>query len=92
MRIIWADRAIERLTDIRDYIAQDAPLTAEAVVKRIVKSTERLSLFPLSGRVVPEYAKKEVREVVDDPYRILYYVRADHIEIINILHTHQLLQ
>ncbi len=48
MRIIWSDRAIDRLAAIRSYIAEDAPLTANRVDRKyhpIDPQTTRLSSF-----------------------------------------------
>ena len=67
-------------------------MTADKVIKRIIHSTERLSSFPLSGRKVPEYNLKEIREIIEAPYRILYHVDANRIEIINVLHSRQMLK
>ena len=91
MKIIWSDRAIERLEEIRAYIAQDAPMTAAKFVARIIESTEILKSFPLIGRIVPEYRITEIREIIKAPYRILYHVGSERIEIINVLHSRQLL-
>jgi len=92
MKIIWSLRAISRLEEIRAYIANQAPITADRVIRRIILSTERLKSFPNSGRVVPEYNMKEIREIIEAPYRILYHVGDERIEIINVLHSRQLLQ
>ncbi len=42
--------------------------------------------FPRSGRVLPPAAAIEVREVLEGPYRILYVVARDHVEILGVLH------
>jgi len=43
-------------------------------------------LFPLSGRIVPEFEIKEIREVIEGSYRIIYYIKPDQIDIIAVLH------
>lgn len=40
----------------------------------------------LSGRCVPEYDMEQIREVIEDPYRIIYYIKPDQIDIIAVLH------
>jgi len=92
MKIVWSNRAIERLEEIRDYIAREAPMTGNKVVAQIIEVTENLIPFPLLGRVVPEYKRKEIREIITPPYRILYHYRKDRIEIINVIHSRQLLK
>jgi len=43
-------------------------------------------LFPLSGRVVPEFEVGQIREVFQRPYRIIYHIRPDHVEVIGVIH------
>ncbi|MBS1904015.1 MAG: type II toxin-antitoxin system RelE/ParE family toxin [Bacteroidetes bacterium] len=92
MRVIWSDLAIRRLEEIRSFIAADAPATAESIVRRLIGSTERLTDFPHAGRVVPEYSAKDIREIIDPPYRILYRVFRERIEIISVIHSRQMLK
>ena len=51
----WTQRARDDLRDIHDFIARDSPRAAEALVERLLTATERLAVFPESGRVVPEF-------------------------------------
>ena len=92
MRVIWSHLAIRRLEEIRSFIATDAPLTADQVIRRLISSMDRLTDFPFSGRVVPEYEVKEIREIIDPPYRILYRVYRDRIEIVSVIHSRQTLR
>ncbi|WP_273453810.1 type II toxin-antitoxin system RelE/ParE family toxin [Nevskia ramosa] len=54
MKVFWTDRAKARLREIHDYIAQDAPLAAPKVVRRLVQRSRQLAELPWSGRSVPE--------------------------------------
>ena len=48
------------------------------VVARLIGAVGRLKDFPQSGRMVPEFEHKAVREIVERPYRIVYrLVRED---------------
>ncbi len=89
MTIIWSNRSIDRLTAIHDFIAQDSPDHASKVIQKILDRAEQLRAFPESGRMVPEYERIEVREVIEHPYRVLYRVTGDRIEIVNVLHLRQ---
>jgi toxin ParE1/3/4 len=40
----------------------------------------------MSGRLVPEFDVGQIREVFEGPYRIIYYVRPDLIEVIGVGH------
>lgn len=55
------------------------------------ESVDRLEMFPLSGRVVPEINKQEIREVIFGNYRIVYRLREDEVEILTVHHGAQLL-
>jgi addiction module RelE/StbE family toxin len=89
--IRWAPQAADDLEAIRDFIARDSPHYARLVCRRIVASIEQLALFPLMGRVVPEMAMSDIRELIVAPYRIVYRIRGDIIEIATIFHAARLL-
>ena len=82
--LIWSPRAIRDLESIRDYIALDSPAYAELVVRRLVQAVERLSVFPKSGRMVPERNSPAIREIIAGPYRIVYRQREELVEIVTV--------
>ena len=88
--MIWSPRSIHDLESIHEHIAQDSPLYATLVVQRLVRAPERLLDFPESGRVVPERGQSELREVIVRPYRMVYRVRSDSIEIVTVFHASRL--
>ena len=91
MRVHWTDRAKTRLKLIHEHIAKDAPLVATQVVEHLLRSSIRIAEFPYSGRAVPEYQREDVREVLKHPYRIIYRILPDRIDIITVMHYRQLL-
>ena len=40
---------------------------------------------------MPEYQTADIREVIESPYRIIYRLKADHIDILAVVHSAQLL-
>jgi plasmid stabilization system protein ParE len=50
-----------------------------------------LTLFPELGRVVPEYQRPDIRELVFQNYRIVYRVKTDCVEIAAVVHGARLL-
>jgi plasmid stabilization system protein ParE len=40
---------------------------------------------------VPEYQREDVREILERPYRILYRIKRDRIDVITVMHYRQLL-
>jgi toxin ParE1/3/4 len=75
------------LEEIVHFIALDSPNHADLTAKRIIKRIERLKLFPLSGRMVPEAREKTYREVVVGSYRVLYRLIATECRILTIVHS-----
>ena len=67
MMIVWSDRSIDRLLAIHDYIAKESSHGAASVIQQIFDSVEQVRMFPKSGRLVPEYAEIEVREILSTP-------------------------
>jgi len=43
-------------------------------------------MFPTSGRIVPEFGREDVREIVFGNYRIMYQMVADEVEVIAFVH------
>ncbi|MES9857447.1 MAG: type II toxin-antitoxin system RelE/ParE family toxin [Sedimenticola sp.] len=91
MKLTWSPLAIERISEIAEYIAQDKPTTAEKWVDKIFNLVERLSEFPESGRVVPEIDNKMFREIISGNYRIIYKHEKSKIFILTVRHGKQIL-
>ena len=82
-RINWSPSARFDLKDIAAFIAKDKPLAAKQAVNRLLNAVERLSDFPESGRMVPEFSEPEIREMILRPFRIVYRVKKEqHLVII----------
>lgn len=91
MRVHWTDRAKQRLKLIHDHIAKDAPFVAQQVIERLVRRSIQIGEFPQSGREVPDYRERNLREILERPYRILYRIKPDCIDIVTVMHYRQLL-
>ena len=72
VEIIWTEPALTSLERIHDYVADQAPHAAEALVRRLQAAVLRLEQFPLSGRAVPEFPGSPYRKVIESGYRIIY--------------------
>jgi plasmid stabilization system protein ParE len=83
-RLIWSPRSIRDLESIHQHIALDAPAYADLVVHRLVVAPDRLRQFPESGRVVPERGQPEIRELIVRPFRVVYRLRGDAVEIVTV--------
>ena len=63
MRVVWTRPALADVLQIKEYLAADSPRYAQRVAERLFAAVERLSEYPLSGRMVPELNEQTVREV-----------------------------
>ena len=91
MKVIWAPFALERVTEIALYIANDNPIAAEKWIDSIFKAVLRLEDFPESGRIVPEIQRKEYREIIFVNYRIIYRIHERQIRVLTVQHEKQIL-
>ena len=87
-KLIWSPSARLDLKDIASFIAEDSPSAAERFVNRLFEVAERLADFPESGRIVPEMADPAIREVIRNPFRIVYRIhrRKRTVEIVRVWH------
>lgn len=88
-KLIWSPAARDDLHDIVIFIARDNPNRAMSFGYELISETDRLREFPNFGRVVPEYRKAVIREIVFRPYRIVYRVnrQAKLCEIARVWHS-----
>ena len=85
----WTEHAVTQLAAIAEYISFDSPVYAEQVIDQVVRRLAQAQQFPESGRVVPELERADVRELLELPYRVIYRVRPDAIEVVAIVHARQ---
>jgi plasmid stabilization system protein ParE len=86
MKANWTPNAVGQLADIYEYIARDSQRYAARMVDRITARSRQLLKFPASGQVVPEYARPDIREVLEGPYRLIYRVDPDAVVVLAVIH------
>ncbi len=91
MKLHWTPEARVQLKAIEAYIAQDSPAAARRTVTRLVQRARQAGEFPRSGRQVPEHHRDDLRELPEHPYRIIYRIRSEQIDIVTIWHVRRLL-
>jgi len=93
MRVVWTYRARRRLKDIRDHIGQYDKATGKRIARSLADASKRLgqSGMARSGRMVPEYGDADIRELIEEPYRIIHVVMAERIDVLSVMHSRQLL-
>jgi toxin ParE1/3/4 len=85
----WSPSARTDLREIFAYIAQDDPDAARRFIQGIFHVIERLQIYPMSGRIVPEFNAPEIRKIIRRPCRIVYRVCTDrkNIKIVRFWHA-----
>ena len=93
VKVRWTDYALENLVAIGDYIEADSPFYAQKVVNHLFNPVDILEIHPLSGRIVPEFENKTIRELIRNNYRIVYkLVTETDIDILTVHHAAKLLR
>ena len=61
------------------------------MVDKITRRSVQIASHPLSGRKVPEYDSEAIRELIEQPYRIIYRIKQDQIDVLAVIHGARLL-
>lgn len=86
--LFWTRRALKRVEQIGDHIAQDSPAAADKVMSRLLNVAQNLRTHPAMGRVGRISGTREL-VLADLPYIIAYRVAENRIEILSVIHTSQ---
>lgn len=78
----WQRRAKEDLAAIAAHIAQRNTESARRCVARIRMRVGQLQEFPESGRIVPEYHRNDIRELIVLRWRVIHRVSADVVDVL----------
>ena len=86
MTILWSPEAIEDLTSLRAYIAEDDPAAARGVVLHIMHNIEQLlPNNPQMGRPGRVLGTREL-VIPKTPFIVPYRLQRDVIQILRVYH------
>jgi len=91
MEVIFTDRFLDRVEECTDYIALDHVPTAIKWARGVFEQCQKLGDQPESGRIVPEFGRPEIKEVIHGNYRLVYEIKTNQIDMLAIWHTRQML-
>lgn len=91
MNIVWSPLAVDKVTEIASYIAQDKPSAAERWIGTVFSKVENLKYSPEIGRIVPEIGNSQFRELLFGNYRIIYRIEPEQISVLTVRHGMQIL-
>ncbi len=89
MKVVWTEHVLQCLMVIEDYIATDDPVTAVVFVERLIRRTDILIDQPQAGRVVPEVPGRELRELLEGNYRMVYRINGAGVEMLTVFEAHK---
>lgn len=85
LKVTIAKSALSDLREIRQYyIEQDAPNIGTKYIVEVFEHLEKLKKHPKIGRVVLEFYKESIREIIHSPFRIVYLLKTEEVVIIRI--------
>ena len=85
--VVWTRTAKRDLRAIFDFISHDSRSNALKMVELILEKSNLLTTHPFMGRKVPEVKRSRIREIQVQPYRLIYEVQVDEIQILAIIHS-----
>lgn len=90
--IVWTELSLMDLQEIHAYISNDSVKYADRVLQKIYDRVEILNSFTHTGRVVQEFEDENIRELIEVPYRIVYFLNTTElISILRVYHSARLL-
>ena len=87
MIVNWTESALEDLQAIEAYISRNSAKYGRIVVERVLAQTALLAKFPELGSIVAEYEDQFLRELFQRPYRIVYRIRSNRVDIAAVVHA-----
>ncbi|MGH7175881.1 MAG: type II toxin-antitoxin system RelE/ParE family toxin [Tepidisphaeraceae bacterium] len=87
-RIVITPRALSDLRDIREYIARRSPGNAAKFLQKLLASFDAVQRSPRSFGKAPEdeFVSYTLHQYVVKPYRVLYRVEGNSIQILHVRH------
>jgi plasmid stabilization system protein ParE len=86
MKVHWTETALSHLDAIHAYISGDSPQYARKMIDRLTRRSQQIALFPRSGRLVPEYEVETIRELIEGPFRLIYRIQPERIDVLAVVH------
>jgi toxin ParE1/3/4 len=88
----WALTALDDLEKAASYIEKDSPRYASILVQESFQAAKSLHQWFERGRIVPEIANPNIRELFVMNYRLVYQITPDSIFILGFIHGSRDLQ
>ena len=93
MKVRLTDSAINDLRELLLYYEEQlVPQVGQRFVTEILDRIEILIENPDIGRVVPEFSTDNIRELIQKPFRVVYFRESSTISIIRVWRSERILE
>jgi len=88
-KVIWTEKAIERIEEICAFIGLDSKVNATKFALELFEKEELILNHRKIGKIVPEYEAKEYRQIIHGNYRLVYQIIEKEIFILTVRYCKQ---
>lgn len=93
MKILISDSAFNDLEQIKEYYeGKSVPHVGENFVLKIFEHIETLIDNPEIGRIVSEFNSPKIRELIHNPFRVVYVKEIKSIHVIRVWRSERLMK
>lgn len=85
-KVVWSYEAATDLEALAEYIARDSSFYAIAFIQEVLDAGRSLGQLSERGRIVPEFAVPNIRELFIREYRLIYGIEEQRIIVLGIIH------
>ena len=88
-RVRWSPSAENALDEAIAFVFKESPSNAKKLLEEVLTAAASLSSLSNRGSQVPEVDDPAVRQLLCNPYRVIYRVDDDEVVILALLHQRQ---
>jgi plasmid stabilization system protein ParE len=93
VKVCLTDSAVNDFRELQLYYEEQlVPQVGQRLVEEILERIETLSDNPDIGRVVPEFATDNIRELIHKPFRVVYLRESSAIFIVRVWRSERILE
>lgn len=93
MKILISNSAFSDSEDVKGYYeSEGVPEIGLKIVTSVIEHIQTLKENPEIGRVVPEFGKTKIRELIHPPFRVVYLREQHSIHIVRVWRSERLLE
>ena len=86
IKVKWTRPALRQLSMIAGYIESDSKYHAAQFILNVRTLAWGLERYPDRGRIVPEFQREDLRELIWTSYRLIYQTSEKNVFIVMIIH------